>query len=228
MSLFEEHKAERRTRIQAAARKLVGTHGYEGLTMRELARAARVSVPTLYNLFGSKDAILMAELASAAPRIAAHVHTGDSFFSRGQAALEAGLKLIEESPAFYRAVIQMAITSPEIAPMRRRAEEAFIAIMASNLTAAKAAGQLAAWADPWLVARHAFAQYMACFLAWGIGELEWKLFRAAALSGIAHVMVGAARGPFAQDLERFLIEVQSELAVLHPTAEVPHGRSRSR
>lgn len=44
MSLFEEHKAERRARIIAAARALVTKHGYDGLTMRDLAAAARVSV----------------------------------------------------------------------------------------------------------------------------------------------------------------------------------------
>jgi AcrR family transcriptional regulator len=60
MSLFEEHKAERRARIISAARELVTKHGYDGLTMRDLAAAARVSVPTLYNLFGGKDAILAA------------------------------------------------------------------------------------------------------------------------------------------------------------------------
>ena len=62
MSLFEEHKAERRERILIAARKLVGEGGYDGLTMRDLARAARVSVPTLYNLFGSKDQLVEAYL----------------------------------------------------------------------------------------------------------------------------------------------------------------------
>ncbi|HEY6033695.1 MAG TPA: helix-turn-helix domain-containing protein, partial [Kofleriaceae bacterium] len=70
MSLFEEHKAERRERIIAAARTLVAERGYEGLTMRDLARAAKVSVPTLYNLFGSKDAILVSELEAMASSIA--------------------------------------------------------------------------------------------------------------------------------------------------------------
>src|SRR5829696_4939979 len=103
MSLLDEHKAERRARIGKVARELVAERGYAGLTMRELAQKARVAVPTLYNLFGSKDAILVAELEAAARVIAAHLPMGgDSFFARGMAAFEAGMRLVDDSPAFYR------------------------------------------------------------------------------------------------------------------------------
>jgi AcrR family transcriptional regulator len=207
MSLLEEHKAERRAKILAAARSLVVTKGYDGLTMRDLARAARVSVPTLYNLFGSKDAILVAELANEAGKIAARMVAGNTFFTRGMAAFEAGMQLIEEAPEFHRAVMQMALTSPETAPMRRRAEEGFIAIMAGNLELAKRAGQLADWAIPAIVARHMFAQHMACFMAWGLGEIDLETFRLAALSGICHILMGVTRGEFARDVEARLREL---------------------
>src|SRR5687767_9281754 len=177
MSLFDEHKAERRGRILAAARRLVAERGYDGLTMRDLAAAARVSVPTLYNLFGGKDAILVAELEAAAVRMAASVPPiEDGFFARGAATFEMGMRMIEEAPEFYRAVMRMFMTSPETAPMRRRAEEGYIAIMTANLEAAKRANQLADWAEPAFVARHMFALYMACFLAWGMGELDLPSF----------------------------------------------------
>jgi AcrR family transcriptional regulator len=226
MSLFDEHKAERRARILAAARKLVVTKGYAGLTMRDLARAARVSVPTWYNLFGSKDAILVAELESEAGKIAAGMVGGHSFFTRGMAAFEAGMQLIAEAPEFHRAVMQMAMTSPETAPMRRRAEEAFIAIMAGNLELAKRAGQLADWAEPKIVARHMFAQYMSVFLAWGLGELDFATFRIAALSGICHILIGVARGAFADDVEARLRSILKDVS-LQPFLEVSHVASRS-
>jgi AcrR family transcriptional regulator len=225
MSLLEEHKDERRKRILAAARKLVVTEGYDGLTMRDLAAAARVSVPTLYNLFGSKDAILVAELQASAPKIAARMQSGTTYFTRGMAAFEAGMDLIAEAPEFHRAVMRMALTSPETAPMRRGAEDGFIAIMAGNLSAAKAAGQLAPWAEPAIVARHMFAQYMSCFLAWGLGEVDFATFRTAALSGICHLLIGVARGPFAAEVEERL------RALLRETPkhfkEVAHAASKS-
>jgi len=208
MGLLEEHKAERRERIARVARALVAERGYDGLTMRELARAARVAVPTLYNLFGSKDAILVAELEASARHIASRLPTGgDSFFARGMAGFEAGMSLIEQAPEFYRAVMRMFMTSPETDAMRRRVEEGYMAIMASNLSAAKAAGQLADWAEPAVVARHMFALYMASFLAWGMGELDLASFRAAALSGCCHLLAGVARGQFAADVEARIREL---------------------
>ena len=208
MSLFDEHKAERRERIQAAARRLVAERGYEGLTMRDLARAARVSVPTLYNLFGSKDAILAAEMESETRRVAAELPTGgDSFFARGMAAFEAGMRVVTDAPEFYRQLMRMFLTSPEARDVRRRTEEGYIALMASNLSAAKAAGQLADFADPATVARHMFGLYIATFLAWGMDELDLEGFHHAALSGICHLLLGVARGPFAEDVEARLREI---------------------
>ncbi len=207
MSLFDAHKSDRRRRIQRAARKLVAERGYEGLTMRDLARAARVSVPTLYNLFGSKDAILVAELETLTGSIVAQLapmSATASFFARGQAAFEAGHRLIEDSPEFFRAVTRMFLTSPESGAMRRRADEGFIAIMRANLAAAKAAGQLADWADPDTVARHGLMLYNANFLRWAIGEIDLAEFRAIGTSAMCHLLVGVARGAYAADIEATL------------------------
>lgn len=222
---MDEHKAERRARIRAAARKLVAERGYDGLTMRELAQHARVAVPTLYNLFGSKDAILVAELEAQAIEIAAQLPDGgDSFFARGMAAFETGMLLVEGAPDLYRAVMEMFLTSPETAPMRHRLEEGYISIMATNLIAAKAAGQLADWADPIVLARHMFGLYMAAFRAWGIGELDLPGFRATALSGVCHLLIGPARGPFAIDVEAKL----RSLAAQPRPEEVSRAASRRR
>ncbi|HEY5951228.1 MAG TPA: TetR/AcrR family transcriptional regulator [Kofleriaceae bacterium] len=202
MSLLLEHKAERRARIGKVARELVVERGYEGLTMRELAQKARVAVPTLYNLFGSKDAILVAELEASARTIASSLPLGgDSFFARGVAAFEAGMRMVEDQPEFYRECMHMFLTSTETAEMRHRIENGYIAIMASNLIAAKAAGQLADWAEPEVVASHMFALYISILIGWGLGEIDLPTFRIAALSGVCHLLAGVARGPFAADVE---------------------------
>jgi len=222
MSLFDEHKAERRARILAAARKLVAERGYDGLTMRDLARAARVSVPTLYNLFGSKDAILVAELERTAVVIASRIQQQGSFFARGMAGFEAGMDAIEEQPAFFRAVMRMFLTSPETGEMRRKSEQGFIAIMAGNLRAAKQAGQLVEWAEPEVVARHMHGLYISCFLAWGMGELDLPSFRDAALSGICHLLVGVTRGAFNADALARLKKLYRD-SPLHKPEEVRHA-----
>ena len=227
MSLFEEQKAERRARIISAARTLVTKHGYDGLTMRDLAAAARVSVPTLYNLFGSKDAILVAELGRTAVVIASRIQQQGSFFARGMAGFEAGMDMIEEQPAFFRAVMQMFFTSPESADMRRNTEVGYIAIMASYLRAAKQAGQLAEWAEPEVVARHMYGLYISWFLAWAADELDMKGFRAAAESGVCHLLMGVTRGPFAVEVEARLKKLYRESPLPNPK-EVRHAAKSRR
>ncbi len=52
----------RRTRILDAARHLVALHGYDGMIMRDVANAAGVSPTTLYNLYNTKDELLLEAL----------------------------------------------------------------------------------------------------------------------------------------------------------------------
>ena len=52
----------RRQKILSAARKLVASQGYEGMVMSDLAEVAEVSPTTLYNLFNTKDELLLAAL----------------------------------------------------------------------------------------------------------------------------------------------------------------------
>ena len=52
----------RRDRIITAARELVARHGYDGMIMRDVATLAEVSPTTLYNLYNTKDELLLAAL----------------------------------------------------------------------------------------------------------------------------------------------------------------------
>jgi AcrR family transcriptional regulator len=230
MSLLLEHKAERRARIGKVARQLVVERGYEGLTMRELAQKARVAVPTLYNLFGSKDAILVAELEASARVIASQQLSlgGDTFFSRGMATFEAGMRMVEDQPDFYRECMHMFLTSTETAEMRHRMEDGYIALMAANLAAAKAAGQLADWAEPAIVAHHMFALYISILIGWGLGEIDFPTFRIAALSGICHLLAGVARGPFAADVEAKLRTLPREYIHVTPRSAPPKPARKRR
>lgn len=49
---------ETRRRIADAARRLLLTHGYAGMTVDAIAREAEVAAPTVYAVFGSKTGIL--------------------------------------------------------------------------------------------------------------------------------------------------------------------------
>ena len=64
MSRREQAKESRRTSIVNAARRLIHETGETGFQMRALADAAGLSLVTPYNLFGSKQAIMIALLES--------------------------------------------------------------------------------------------------------------------------------------------------------------------
>src|SRR4029079_67289 len=103
--------------------------------------------------------------------------------------------------------------------------EGYMAIMAGNLSAAKAAGQLADWAEPAVGARHLFALYMPPLLACGRGGLALPVSRAAALSGCCHLLAGVARGQFAADVEARIRELPK---LVIRSQEPPHAASHSR
>ncbi len=59
-SVRESAKNERRQRILESARDILRETGHQGLSIRTLAERANVTTPTIYNLIGSKQDILLA------------------------------------------------------------------------------------------------------------------------------------------------------------------------
>lgn len=58
MKALTERQYQRREKILATARELITTHGYDGVTMRELAAKSSVTPKTLYHQFGNKEKLL--------------------------------------------------------------------------------------------------------------------------------------------------------------------------
>jgi AcrR family transcriptional regulator len=203
MSLLDEHKAERRTRILAAARTLIAARGYEGLTMRELARASRVSVPTLYNLFGGKRALLLAELDETFRTVAASLASagGESFVERALALCEAGDRDLLAVPRFSRELVHVFLVSKESAAAHAIGER-YIALMAGVLGDGQAAGELVAWVDPVAVATRMYAHYVQAMIEWATGNLDDAEFQRATHLGMCLMLLGLARGRAARALER--------------------------
>lgn len=204
MSLFEEHKAERRTRILAAARTLIAARGYDGLTMRELARASRVSVPTLYNLFGGKGALLHGELEETFGRIVAAMEqtTGASYLARAFTGCEAANRELLAVPRYSRELVHLFLASPNTRVLRRAMADRYVAMMTENLRRAQAAGELAPWVDPATLAPRVYGHYMQVMVEWARGDLTDDQLCTAALYGQGLLLLGVAEGRARRDLER--------------------------
>ena len=223
MSLLEEQKAERKSRILAAARTLIAERGYEGLTMRDLARASRVSVPTLYNLFGGKHAILLGELEATldAVRSGFENAAGDGFAARVFGSFEAANGDLLTAPAYSRKLIELFLVSPEMEPLRHETEERFVSLMSGQLAEAQARGEIVDWADPVAVARREYAHYISTMILWAKGDLDAAGFRAVAQHGMCLLLLGIARGAAARAFEQGARSAQTMMA--RPTKRARKG-----
>jgi AcrR family transcriptional regulator len=208
MGLVEANKGERKRRILAAARKLIAKHGFDGLTMRELAEASRVSVPTVYNLFGSKHAILAEEMGEAFGRIGAAMVSVGELTERVFSIYEAGLDEMLGKPAYYREIIRVFLTEAALDPLRKQVEDGYIGAMTANLREAQAKDELAAWIDPEVVSRQLFFHYMMSVLGWAKGELDDERTRAVAFHGLCLLLLGVTTGDAARKLEKRAREAQ--------------------
>lgn len=214
MSLLEEHKAERRARILAAARELIAAHGYDGLTMRELARKSRVSVPTLYNLFGGKQAILLGELEETFERVVASTRgaPGGSAVERAFAGCEAANKDLLAAPGYSRALVHLFLTSSETRPLRRRNRDQYVVMMAEELRRGQASGDIVGWVDATAIASHIYAGYSQAMIGWAQGDLDASAFRAATLYGQGLILLGVVQGRARRELEERLQDLQTVAA----------------
>ena len=108
MKILTAVQQQRRERILLSARDQLSQFGYEGLNMRELAVIAEVSTSTLYNLYQSKDTLILAALEDQLADINAVVaETNTSGLGRFLARVEAVADQIVETPKYAEAMGKM-------------------------------------------------------------------------------------------------------------------------
>jgi len=152
---------ERRRLLLEQATALFAEHGYDGLSMAQLAREAKISKALLYHYFPSKRLLFEAALADAAEDLRARTQPDPARAPAEQlsAALDAYLQWVQERPGAYAKLIESA-GSPEVRDL--------VAEIRSNTARRIGAGLGAAGQRP--AARAAIAGWLA-FLDGAI--LDW-------------------------------------------------------
>jgi len=97
-------QAATRRRLLDAARELAATEGYEGVTVRTVAKRAGVSAPTAYQYFTSKDHLLVDVLVEL---------VGDTTGSLAQRPVEGATPADRAAATLRRAVSQVA-SAPDL------------------------------------------------------------------------------------------------------------------
>jgi AcrR family transcriptional regulator len=203
--------AERRQRILAAAREMVAARGYEALTMRELAQASRVTVPTLYNLIGGKEAVLAAAVEEQTARFLSRIERrrGASPAARLLSVIDACTRELLALPAYYRTLLHLLYRAEAAGPVRARVDEALGGELASALAGIAGAGELVAWAEERSLLRSLRSQLGASALAWAAGALSDADFPADAAYQACLTLLGVTTGRSHAELERAARELQT-------------------
>jgi AcrR family transcriptional regulator len=206
MSLLDQQMAERRERILEAARTIIGAHGYEGLTMRDLARASRVTVPTIYNLIGSKDEVLFAAVLDQTASFLAGIERG-----RGDAiaVVDATVNELLRRPRYYRELLLVLLVSPAAGPARRHVGRALAGELDAALAELVEAGELSEWVDRGLLRERLHAHLDMTSLEWAKGWLTASAFRAAARFEAATLLLAVTSGRSRNAFERIARESQA-------------------
>lgn len=115
MKAITPRQQDRRDRILECTRQQVARLGYDGVNMRELAVEADVSTATLYNLFNSKDELILAASEALLTGIAAQVEGRG--ISRLIFQLETTAEVIVSNPNYADAMGRMLFAAEASAPV---------------------------------------------------------------------------------------------------------------
>lgn len=111
----------RREELLTAAAHLLSSHGYHGMSMRDLARACGMSLANLYNYFGSKEDLVFALQTSAFETLIASaeqaLETVEGAEARLYAFIFSHVRFVTSNPDVTRVLVEEA---GELPPKRRR------------------------------------------------------------------------------------------------------------
>jgi AcrR family transcriptional regulator len=227
MGLREENTERRRERILAAAREIVAREGMSGVSMRKLAGAAHVSVPTLYNLFGSTEDIRQALCSGFFEELARDLE--ERSLDRPNEQL---LAFVTE--AVDHVVDRAALTRPVLlAQEQGRGGEQLTTPLAivrhrAAIQAAMDQGDLHSDLRADLLAAHAYEGFQRAALLWARGDLDASRFRDKAMYAACMCLLAAATEGtrpellrIASRLERKLVRSAKKPRAKDATAEPP-------
>jgi AcrR family transcriptional regulator len=146
----DERDAQRRARLLAAAREIIGTQGYAATTIPGVCAAAKVSTRHFYRLYGTKEDLfvdLYDQLTgeSYVPVVASLQQTaGRSIHERIPAAMLAYLKpMVEDARVARIAFVEIMGASPRIEQLRLDYRETLISLIRQEAEIAVERGEIA-------------------------------------------------------------------------------------
>ncbi len=207
----ESAKRERRSRIVDAAHDLLCEVGLEALSMKQLAANSGLSLSTVYNLFGSKQAVLGAVFDRDLLRyeqLVAQVRSSDAL-ARIFDAVDVAAALYAEDPRFYRAILWRSAGDPFLNVALREPRTRFWRRM---IASAVEAGHLKPSVDSDALSALIVQIFSGAMLDWTAGAISLEQFRKEVRFGFAVSFAAFAVQPMATRLRAMIRDHQKRLA----------------
>ena len=192
----EQAKNDRRRRIIDATCSLLREFGLDAVSGKLIAARAGVSLSTVYNLFGSKDAVLVAVYDEDLARFEAMIGALPSTdaLARLFDAVDVAAALYEQDPAFYRAILWRRPPGELLDAALRRPRARFWETLVQQ---AVDDGQLHDGTDAGAVSVLLIHLFSGVLMDWVAGDIPLDRFRREASLGFTAILLafvdGAAR-----------------------------------
>lgn len=217
MSQRESAKHGRRRRIVEAACALLRETGIDEVSGKLIADRADVSLSTVYNLFGSKDAVLIAVFDEDLARYEGLIRAlpPQSALDRLFQAVDVAAELYREDPAFYRAILwrRPAPTEAIGDAVRQPRNHFWRALVQQALDE----GQLRSFADASTIATLLIRHFSAALSDWIADEITPDQLQTEVKLGFATVLLPFASRREAAALKARLFALHDALAQCHQT-----------
>jgi AcrR family transcriptional regulator len=198
---------KRRARILTETRRLLTQGGVDAVNLRDLARLADVTVPTIYNLIGSKEEVLVALFSEVLSEIESRMVLARSTdpFVMAEAVVRESTSLFAEDEDFYRSAFlaveyldQRGAERDEVAQLYAWGER----LTTTGVIACRQAGLLRGRIAPARLGELILRSYRTSCRAWAMGQITLTEFRARALNDVYITLAADAVETFRALLEK--------------------------
>ena len=217
VSVRAHNMQKRRARILAEARGLLARGGFEAMNLRDLARLAAVTVPTIYNLIGNKEEVIVALIGDALFEVETRIQTASDAepLALATAIVTASTALYAEDEQFYRPAFLAVEHLAQVGPDDDRVARLYAwghRLIDDGVRACREARLLAGRVRAEAIADLVFRSYRSSCRAWASGQISIDEFRRVALLDI-HLALAA------DAVDTFHAQLLKKIAALSAPAE---------
>jgi AcrR family transcriptional regulator len=216
MDLMSQQKHERGERILEATREMLAERGYAEVTVRELARRCGVSVPTLYNRFGGKDALIAQAVKSQFSKALGSVEGDDEGETIGYPRLMDLVGRVAdgviELADYHRALLQAFSQVRETGALHQSVAQELTAAIIVQLGEMRRRRHLGDWVALDVLSAQITTACIAATMTWAAGAISDSGLRPFMEHSVGLILVASTRGASRDALLERVKQAQAEVA----------------